>query len=288
MHLLHHRVFASAAAFAAACLAGGVAQALPPAEAQMKISLVYGQTPATLDVIGVLNQSSSLGCGGLCTATTMLGTNPSETLQLDQTVVPGKLSGNFEEAELAYFIEVNGPPAGTPLNVVLHASQDFSNNIESEGGNAQVAIFIGPATTPPNFSLQGMGVAAYPNLYQDTYCISYCVSSLANFRDPSPMPADQPLVLDAETPYVVEVLDELGANTHVAPHGAQLSASIDPTFTTSTPGVTFSYSAGVTGSLPVGVPEPATWSMMLIGVGALGGLLRASKRRFGEFQARHT
>jgi hypothetical protein len=261
--------------FTVACLAGGVAQALPPAEAHDVIKLIYGQAPVTLNAIGALNQSSSVGCGGLCTATTMLGVNPSETLQLDQTLVPGHLSGNFEEAEMAYFIEVNGAPVGTPVDVVMHASQDFSSNIIAAGGNAQVAIFIGQTNTPPNFSLQAIGVTPYPSLYQDTYCVSYCISSLANSQNPLPIPAAQPLILYAGMPYVVELLDELGANTYVAPNGVQLSASVDPTFTSSTPGVTFSYSAGVTG----GVPEPATWSMMLVGVAGLGGVLRGSKRR---------
>jgi hypothetical protein len=81
--------------------------------------------------------------------------------------------------------------------------------------------------------------------------------------------------MDSGTSYVVELVDELVANTNVSPNGNQLSASIDPTFTTTTPGVTFSYSAGVTS----GVPEPATWEMLILGLAGAGSVLRAARRR---------
>jgi len=265
-------------------VAAGPARALPSAESYDHISLTYGQAfnlsmtgPGAADL---LNESSAPGCGGLCTANPKLGGDPSITLQLDQVKIAGVLPGNFELAELAYIVEVNGPPMGTPVGVVLHGSQNFSSqffgdNIEAAGGEAQVALFFGPAATVPNFSQQNAGVAPYPDQYQDTYCISYCVSSFANYKNPQPIPANQPVVMDSGTPYVVELVDELVANPNVSPNGNQLSSTIDPTFTTTTPGVTFSYSPGVTS----GVPEPASWAMTIFGLAGIGGVLRAARGR---------
>jgi hypothetical protein len=281
---LRSSISAATALSAMALAAAGPARALPDAESYEHISLIYGQS-SNLSAAGpgaadVLNESSAPGCGAVCTAQVTLGANPSITLELDQVDVHGVLSGNFELAELAYFVSVNGPPAGTPVDVMLHASQafssqDFGDNIETAGGEAQVALFFGPSTTEPNFTLQGAGAAPYPDQYQDTYCISYCISSFANYKTPEAMPADVPLVMDSGTSYVVELVDELVANTNVSPNGNQLSASIDPTFTTTTPGVTFSYSAGVTS----GVPEPATWEMLILGLAGAGSALRAARRR---------
>jgi hypothetical protein len=262
--------------------AAAPALALPPAESSESITLIYHH-PFTLSAVGpgaadVLNVPNAVGCGGVCSATTTLGGNPSITLQLDQTVVPGDITGNFAFAELAYFIQANGVPMGTPVDGMLHASQNFSSNIQSAGGEAQVAIFFGPANADPNFTLQGEGLAPYPAQYQDTYCLSYCESSFANFGSPAAMPASQPVVMEAGIPYVVELVDELVANPHVFPLGTQLSASIDPTFTTTTPGVTFSFSPGVTGATG-GVPEPASWAMMVLGLASIGGALRAARDR---------
>lgn len=268
-------------------VAAGPAHALPGAESFDSISLVFRQA-VTLSGIGpgaadVLNDSASPDCGGVCSTTTTLGANPSIKLQLDQVKVPGVIPGNFELGELAYFIEANGPagtPVGTPIASELHASQDFSSqffgdDIEAAGGEAQVAIFFGASSTEPNFAQQNAGVAPYPSQYQDTYCISYCVSSFANYKNPEPIPAAAPVMMESGVPYLVEIVDELTANPNVSPHGNQLSSTIDPFFTTSTPGVTFSYSPGVSGA----VPEPASWAMMMFGVALVGGVLRTAPGR---------
>ena len=36
---------------------------------------------------------------------------------------------------------------------------------------------------------------------------------------------------------------------------------------------------GITGAQPLGVPEPASWAMMLLGVGMIGGGLRIARRK---------
>ena len=63
--------------------------------------------------------------------------------------------------------------------------------------------------------------------------------------------------------------------------------TIDPAFLLTHPGATLTFSAGVqngqypTGVIPptgpTGVPEPATWAMMLLGVGFAGGALRSNR-----------
>jgi hypothetical protein len=71
----------------------------------------------------------------------------------------------------------------------------------------------------------------------------------------------------AGTYYVVEIW------ATVSPANTDASAFLDPRFTAASG--TFTYSAGI----DTGVPEPATWAMMLAGVGLAGAGLRSRRGR---------
>lgn len=62
--------------------------------------------------------------------------------------------------------------------------------------------------------------------------------------------------------------------------GASGSLTLDPTITlvNNTPNVTLAFSAGIGGAAVSAVPEAATWTMMLAGLGVVGGALR--RRQF--------
>lgn len=53
---------------------------------------------------------------------------------------------------------------------------------------------------------------------------------------------------------------------------------IDPTFLSANPGYSLTLSPGVTQPSSA-APEPASWALMIIGLGAVGGVLRRKKRR---------
>jgi hypothetical protein len=53
---------------------------------------------------------------------------------------------------------------------------------------------------------------------------------------------------------------------------------IDPTFLAENPGYSLDFSPAV-GNSPSGVPEPATWATMLLGVGMIGAGLRMARRK---------
>ena len=54
--------------------------------------------------------------------------------------------------------------------------------------------------------------------------------------------------------------------------------TIDPTFLAANPGYSLSFSAGVGDSLASGIPEPATWAMMLLGIGSAGLTMRSRRK----------
>jgi hypothetical protein len=56
-----------------------------------------------------------------------------------------------------------------------------------------------------------------------------------------------------------------------------LTATLDPTFTTTDTSGKFEFSPGVTS----GAPEPGTWILLLLGVGGIGAALRMAQRARG-------
>jgi hypothetical protein len=54
---------------------------------------------------------------------------------------------------------------------------------------------------------------------------------------------------------------------------------IDPAFLSDHPGYSLEFSASIGDTPPSGVPEPAAWALMLIGIGAAGAAVRGSRRQ---------
>ena len=240
---------------AALGVATGVAYAVPAAISYEYFGLNFALSEATSHTVGVLDYTGGDGCGGTCTATTALGHDPSETIDVDQVVYDGT-GGGYSMAELGYYFEV--PGSGTTM-VHIHAGDSLH---ATANGYAQAYLAVGPAniyyTSFNNF-------LSYT--YQDTDCLEYCDEGVGGA--PRPLPSNQALVVTRGQYYLVEEWIQVGAATS----GVQLTDSADPTITTS-PGDTILFSPGVLSA----VPEPAAWTLMIVGFTGLGAAARTRRR----------
>ena len=117
------------------------------------------------------------------------------------------------------------------------------------------------------FGPAGVSYANFNNFTSLLYDSNDCTNSCG----PSAPFADVNLSILANTLYFVQL------DSAIYPHQdlQHLTASIDPSFTTTASGGTFLFSPGVFGA--GGVPEPASWTMMITGFAALGALARRRK-----------
>ena len=242
---------------------------LPDAVSYEYFGLNVAENIQTSNTVGELNYTGGPGCGGVCTAITALGSDPSAAVQVNEVVFEAT-GGGYADADLSYYVEYvppTPPPTPTTLyNVDLHATDTFGANFAGLSGlaNGQVYIAFGPAGSEPT-SLNN--IASYT--FQDTDCVNACTIGEGNYMDPRPFLPNQPVQMLADTPYIVEIQTQIQPGTTNVP----LTASVDPTFT-ATGGGRFYFSPGITS----GVPEPASWTMMLAGLAGLGAGLRRFRR----------
>jgi hypothetical protein len=239
---------------------------LPNAQSYEYFGLNYAINEQTSNTVGTLNYTGSPGCGGICTATTALGSDPQISLAVNEIAYEGA-GGGGAEAELLYYVEYVNTP-GT-YNVTLNATDSFSIPAGIQYGQGQSYIAIGPSGCDPNSFYD---FCSYT--YRDTDCVNGCSAGVIPDQVASPIPASVPLEMVANEPYAVDIWVTINPATS----GLSLTASLDPTFSTSAPGGTFYYSAGITNpesNSPV--PEPATWTMMLMAMAGLGGMMRLRK-----------
>jgi len=262
----HHRLLAPATLMAAS-LAGGVAHALPPAFSYEYFGLNDAINIQTSTAIGVLNYTGGPGCGGICTASSALGGNPSVSINVNE-VSYNNTEGGYVAADLSYYVALNNAVSGQSYNVIMTAHDAFGGNYAAGQGVADGQAYIALGTT----SAGTQTFASY--VYQGDDCFVRCAIGEGPFSSPQPF-GPTPVVMIGGVTYLLTIQDYIGA----WPTGGQLTASIDPTFSTTAPGVGFIFSPGVTS----GAPEPGTWAMMLVGLGGAGGALRSARRRsFGR------
>jgi hypothetical protein len=242
---------------------------LPNAVSFESFGLNLAENVVTSNSVGTLDYTGGPGCGGSCVASTTLGSSPSASVNVSE-VVFGGASGGGAFANLSYYVEyVNAP--GT-YNVTLHATDSFSSNFAASM-NASAQAFLA-------FGIAGSNFATINNfqtiLYQTTDCANRCSIGEANFTDPSPFPANVPLQIASNTPYLLTIQVFIGPGP--GPTGDPLGALVDPTFSTSELGGSFVFSPGIT----TDVPEPSTWAMLLLGFAAVGFMVyrRKSKPAF--------
>ena len=236
---------------------------LPDAVSYEYFGLNYADNVATSNAIGTLNYGGKPGCAGNCTATTVLGADPSVSLSVAELPYNGA-SGGFSQAQLFYYVEYDNPVAGNYL--VDMAAHDLLPTIASGGeASAQAYLAFGRAAQPFN----PLHPQFLSTLVSETDCANRCQQGIGNYLWPSAFPAVISVAMTANVPYLVE----LDVWIHADSIGTQYTAWIDPRFSTTATGGRFAFSPGVTSA----VPEPAGASALLAGI--LGLVAVAAKRR---------
>jgi PEP-CTERM motif len=253
----------SAAMFAApsVAIAAGVSPTitLPDAVSYEYVSVVGNDYTSSL--IGALSESG-FGCNTTCTATTALGADPSASVSVNQVTYEGT-SGGYDEAILGYYVEYYVPGGATTASypVTLNATDILS--ISSGGSRGQAYLAFGLAGNDygsiSNFAPDVAGLVNETDCQPTTLA---CASFVGNDVTVGPFPAETSLELKENTPYFLEFWVE------IFPHATGLTstATIDPTFTSSATAGTLIFSPGIGRT----VPEPSTWTMMLLGFAGLG------------------
>ena len=240
--------------------AGGAGAAPPPTPLGPVSSFEYfgfnfADNVATSSTVGTLDYSGQPGCGATCTATTSLGADPSASVTATE-IEYQSTGGGAAYAELEYFVQYNNAPGSYDVTVDAH------DLVSASGANNYAQAYLGLG----QWGGSGYNVSFY--MISSTDCTPSCRRGVGNYLTPAPiMPTTVSML--ANTPYVVDLLVEIAPDFDSR---VELAATLDPTFSTTAAGGTFTFSPGVTG--PAGVPEPAAWTMMLSGAALLGGPLR--------------
>jgi hypothetical protein len=216
--------------------------------------LNFAENIATSTTVGTLNYTGGPGCGGTCTATTQLGSDPSASLNVNTVVFDNTCCGGAI-AELGYYAEYDNAPG--IYTVTVSAPESLSITDQS---NAFAYLAVGLA--------DGASGTLNPfNSYalQEVDCVNACQYLPVGGITPAPF-TPKSIQMTANTLYFV--LLDLEINPSAS--GLQQMAFIDPTFSTTAPGGSFDFSAGVTDASAM--PEPGALVLMLTGLLLLCGL----------------
>jgi len=204
--------------------------------------------------------------------------NGSPKVTAAASLVTG-VGGTITDSSLTYYFEVipdQGQGALTPVTVGLTANGEISgsstspvNGFDSLNGANVTAQFLISNTLDET----AQAYFSYVCVLSDNDCSQSENSSTSNVTvhmGPTSTYSggfnlvDQPLDLITDHPYQVIMTAEMSLSG--APGSAM--ASVDPMITVPV-GYTLDLSPGISG-----VPEPATWASMLVGLGLVGGLAR--------------
>lgn len=185
-------------------------------------------------------------------------------------------AGAGPSAAVTYFVEVDGPDG---VGVPLHLLANFSSAVSSPStGVAFAGILLQGVNVGESLSLGGNGFETCAGEdCSDGQCLARClaITNLLNLDTSFYVESDVPIEVTLFARCAVPARGSCSAN-------ADPMFSIDPTFLSDNPDFSLEFSAGIVNTLgvpPGGVPEPATWAMMLVGFAGIGWTLRRRGRR---------
>jgi hypothetical protein len=214
-------------------------------------------------VIGSGSLTAEAGSSSYDTAsaTVVYEPEPAVTASISGSVSLGASNEPYAYADSTYAFEIVGPTdTNVPINVVASISSYFStgSNFSLEG----YETIYSTGTRPFGMSLCP---ASAPEGCQQTDVISDTLSY------------DGVVDFSANTIYYVESDVSITLDSYTGPFSASIVAdpafTIDPTFLAANPGYSLQFSSGVSDP-PSAAPEPTAWALMILGLGAAGGLLR--------------
>jgi hypothetical protein len=234
---------------------------LPGAVSYESIGFNFVEYSLTSSTVGTLTYAGGLGCGGICTANTQLGPDPSASLNVNAVVFDNTCCGGAT-AELGYYVELAATPGLHTVNVDAPESISITDALS----NAFAYLAFGPADGAPG-TLNDF--ASYT--LQEADCVNFgCQDIPVGGVTHAPFIANNSVEMEANIPYFVLLDMEIRPSAS----GLQQMVTIDPQFSTTEAGDFFVYSAGVTDAMP----EPGALVLMLSGFALLCGLPRQGRR----------
>jgi hypothetical protein len=257
-------------ALTAFSFAGEAVHAQPPAaqaSAEACLDAVYSC------VVGASQQINGFGAataGGYASASA--ADSPGVSVQASSRVFPYPGAGYSAGADVIHAFDVYGPTAtNVPIDITFRAAaaagaQGLAQAFIDAGWTTLVTTPVG-SYSPRTYN--GFSVTNSADVKSYLCRDNDCATSLSAF--------------DAQVEANTTVRIEVNANTS----GGAI-AFVDPvvylypTWATRNPGlasqVSLAFSSGVqtgVGAIPAGIPEPGAWALMIVGLGLLGGVLRA-------------
>jgi len=205
--------------------------------------------------------------------------NGSPKVTTSASIVTG-VGGIVTSSILTYYFEIvpdQGQGALTPVTVGLNATGGISGSTTSPPStydSLNGAKVFAELTIANTFDELAEADYSYDCVLADDYCGQTSNSSTSNVEvNLGPTSTfsggfhlvDTPLALVTDHPYQVFLTAEMSLGSYPG----TATAFVDPMFEVPD-GYTLVLSPGISN----GVPEPATWAMMLVGLGGLGAVLR--------------
>ena len=234
------------------------ASVLPGAISSESIGLNFAMNGRESSTVGTLDYTGQPGCGGICTLTTTLGSDPSASININE-IAYANTAGGKAEAALGYYVAYLGTDGEHSVTVHTADLIDNAGDVPFED-----ELTIGQADKYYSFFNNFL-----TKDLDEADCNDNCVVH--------PPITDTVFQMKANTLYFVllDVFMKPGVT------GTQNTLTLDPTFSDNGAGGKFVFTPGVTDAVAA-VPEPASWAMMIAGFGVIGARMR---RRTSSRQA---
>ena len=222
------------------------------------------------DQIGTLSGTFTSTDGGTITGASTTSTNQAVSANLSMTAGSNTVFGiaGKSTATLNYVMYINGT-AGQTVSVNVNAKGAASiTNSRPQSSDTELQATMLIQNPDVNFSV-GFGKSETKGFF---------APDIAGFS----WSVDQDYQFKTNTYYFITL--QAWAESQTNSSGAvDVSAFVDPYFSIDDPNAdqySLVFSQGITNQAAVapGVPEPASWALMLGGFGLVGGALRARKR----------